>query len=834
MLFCVVWAGSLWQLKPMRLTGFVQHRPGRSWPARRTLRSRTADWQLRIHSGRLTAVLGLTTVLVLGAGSTWAGLDRGGLAQIDVEIQQALVKDHLPGAVVWVEHGGDSYCRAYGYRAVQPVREPMTPDTIFDVASLTKVLATTPAILRLVEQGRVKLDAPVVTYLPEFGTHGKERITIRHLLTHTSGLRPGLGRPPSLTNYAAAIRLACAETPTAPPGTAFRYSDINFIVLGEVVRRVTGTNLDVFAAQEIFQPLKLLDTGFLPPASKRQRIAPTERAEGGFLRGVVHDPTARRMGGVAGHAGVFTTAADLARFVRMLLNGGELDRVRLFKPATIRLMTSVQTPDTVPARRGLGWDIDSAYSGPRGEVFPLGSYGHTGFTGTSVWVDPFSGAFVILLTSRLHPDGKGDVLPLRKRLGTLAAQAVDGFDFSYVDGALLPRGANAPEPGGAGAGTAPESEWDGVRLGIDVLVRQGFAPLKGLRVGLITNHTGRDRHRRSTVELLRHAPEVQLKALFSPEHGLRGVLDEPVPDGVDPVTGLPVYSLYGTNRAPTAAQMVGLDALVFDIQDIGCRFYTYISTLFLAMEAAAKAGLKFVVLDRPNPINGQTLDGPVLSEEPSFVAPYPIPVRHGMTVGELARLFKAERKLDLDLRVVPMEGWTRSMYFDATGLPWVNPSPNMRSLTAATLYPGVGLLEFMRLSVGRGTGTPFELVGAPYIDDLRLARELNAANLPGVRFVPVRFTPAGYVFKGTNCGGVNIVLTERERCPTVEVGILIAQTLYRLYPEQIDLERCQKLVGHRPTITAIKEGKSLAEIRALWAPDLEQFRIRRQQFLLYP
>lgn len=785
--------------------------------------------------GLCSIVLGLLwAALLLQPTTALARLDRVVLAQIDAEIQQALTKYHLPGAVLWLEHGGDTYCRAYGLRAVQPVREPMSPDTIFDAASLTKVMATAPAIMRLIEQARVKLDAPVCTYLPEFAAHGKEAVTIRHLLTHTSGLRPGLGRPPSLTNYTEAIRLACAEPLRAPPGTVFRYSDINFIVLGEVVRRVAGTNLDEFVAREIFEPLKLHDTGFLPPASKQARIAPTERAEDGFLRGVVHDPTARRMGGVAGHAGVFTTAADLARFVRMLLNGGELDGVRLFKPATVKLMTTVQSPESVPARRGLGWDIDSSYSGPRGEVFPLGSYGHTGFTGTSVWVDPFSGTFVILLTSRLHPDGKGDVVPLRKRIGTLAARAVEDFDFAYVDGALLPRPARSVEPTAAPASTAAEAEADGVRLGIDVLVRQGFAPLKGLRIGLITNHTGRDRRRRPTVDLLRHAPGVQLKALFSPEHGLRGTWDEPVGDSVDPVTGLPVFSLYGTNRAPTPTQLEGLDALVFDIQDIGCRFYTYISTMLLAMEAAAKAKLKFFVLDRPNPINGQTIDGPSLTEEPSFVAPHPIPVRHGMTVGELAQLFKAERKLDLDLTVVTMEGWSRSMFFDATGLPWVNPSPNMRSLTAATLYPGVGLLEYMRLSVGRGTGTPFELVGAPYIDDLRLARELNGANLPGVRFVPVRFTPAGYVFKGTNCGGVNLVLTDRDRCRSVEVGILMALTLYRLYPEQINLEQCLKLLGHRPTIEAIKQGRSLADIRALWAADLEAFRSRRQPFLLYP
>jgi uncharacterized protein YbbC (DUF1343 family)/CubicO group peptidase (beta-lactamase class C family) len=767
---------------------------------------------------------------VLAAADT---LDRATLARMDAEITHAVALGRLPGGVLWVEHAGEHYCKAFGERALKPVAEPMTKDTLFDAASLTKVLATTPAIMILYERGQLKIDEPAQTYLPEFAANGKENITLRHLLTHTSGLRAGLGGPPSLTNYSEAIRLACAEKPATSPGTAFRYSDINFIVLGEIVRRVSGTNLDAFASREIFAPLQMEDTGYLPPASKRSRVAPTENVGGQILRGTVHDPTARRMGGVAGHAGVFSTAADLARFARMMLQGGELDGVRILKAATVKLMTCVQSPDTVPSRRGLGWDIDSGYSGPRGEAFPLGSYGHTGFTGTSLWIDPFSGTFVIFLSNSVHPTGKGNVLPLRKTLGTLAACAIGGFDFSYVDGALLPRPAGKP---GSSSPATPDPETGdapSVRNGIDVLARQGFAPLKDLRLGLITNHTGRDRHRNSTLDLLLRAQSVQLKALFPPEHGLRGLMDEAVPDSTDPVTGLPVFSLYGTNRAPTAAQLQGLDALVFDIQDIGCRFYTYISTMGLAMEAAARAHIKFFVLDRVNPINGLTFDGPVLTGDTSFVAYHAIPVRHGMTVGELAQMFKAERKLDLDLTVVPLDGWSRKAFFDETGLPWANPSPNMRSLNEAILYPGVGLLEFMQLSVGRGTGTPFEVVGAPYIDDLRLARELNAAGLEGVGFVPVRFTPAGYVFKGTNCGGVNILITDRERCKVVDLGIVLAQTLHRLYPDQIDLEKLQRLLGHRPTIDAIKAGKPLVEIRKLWTDDLEKFAQRREAFLLY-
>ena len=487
----------------------------------------------------------------------------------------------------------------------------------------------------------------------------------------------------------------------------------------------------------------------------------------------------------------------------------------------------------VSARRGLGWDIDSGYSRPRGEIFPLGSYGHTGFTGTSLWIDPFSGTFWSFLSNRVQPDGSGNVLLLQSTLGTLAAEAVVDFDFAWVPEALPPGPASAPAAGRDRSTNEVSNEVAGVLNGIDVLVKRQFAPLRGMRIGLITNQTGKNRQRYSTIHLLKNAPEVQLKALFSPEHGLYGNFDEAVSDSVDEVTGLPIYSLYGKQRAPTPEQLSNLDALVFDIQDVGCRFYTYTSTLGLAMEAAAKAGIRFVVLDRVDPINGTTVDGPVLVGKTSFVAYHKIPVRYGMTMGELAGMFKAERHPGADLLVVPLEGWRRDLWFDQTGLPWTNPSPNMRSLVEAILYPGIGLLETTSVSVGRGTGTPFEVVGAPYIHDLKLAAELNSAGLPGVRFVPIRFTPADSVFKGQSCAGVSILLTDRERCEVVDIGLTLAKVLHRLYPRHFDLEKFDRLLGHRATIDGIKAGKSLREIKAEWAEDLDQFKKRREAFLLY-
>jgi uncharacterized protein YbbC (DUF1343 family) len=369
--------------------------------------------------------------------------------------------------------------------------------------------------------------------------------------------------------------------------------------------------------------------------------------------------------------------------------------------------------------------------------------------------------------------------------------------------------------------------------GIDVLKKNHFEPLGGLRVGLITNHTGIDRAREATIDLLSAAPRVKLKALFSPEHGIRGALDEKISDSVDEKTGLPVYSLYGERRKPTPEQLKGLDALVFDIQDVGCRFYTYVATMGNCLEAASEGKLKFFVLDRVNPIRGTVIEGTLPDGPSSFTAFHSVPLRHGMTVGELARMFNAERGWQADLTVIPVENWRRSMWFDATGLPWINPSPNMRSLTQAALYPGIGLLE-TAISVGRGTDTPFEVLGAPYIDDVKLAAELNVAGISGVRFVPVRFTPNASVFKDKKCGGVQIILTDRDQCPAVDVGLQIALTLQRLYPKEFALDKVQTLLQQKAVIEGIRTGKTVPELKAAWTGPMEGFRKRREKFLMYP
>jgi uncharacterized protein YbbC (DUF1343 family)/CubicO group peptidase (beta-lactamase class C family) len=779
--------------------------------------------------------------------------DADPFAPIAALVQAAIGRRDLPGAVVLIGRGDEIvYHQAFGDRAVQPAREPMTEDTIFDIASLTKVVATTTSVMQLVEQGRVRLGDPVAAFIPEFGKYGKGAITIRHLMTHTSGLRPDLELSVEFSGADEAIRRASEEVPVAPAGERFIYSDINYFLLGEIVGRVSGERLDRYASAHVFGPLGMTDTMFLPPASLKARIAPTERCDplawpcarpdAPFLRGVVHDPTSRRMGGVAGHAGVFSTAADLSKFCRMLLNGGVLNGVRILSAAAVAKMTAPATPPGMRDVRGLGWDIDSVYSANRGDLFPPGSYGHTGFTGTSLWLDPSSRSYVVFLSNRVHPDGKGDVTPLRGRVATIAAaalltpddlaRAADVARSRSAEAFALHEASRSAEAFVQRPGFAPHKP---VLTGVDVLAARQFEPLRGKRVGLLTNQTGRSRGGASTIDLLAGANDVRLVALFSPEHGIRGELDEAVDSSRDDKTGLPIYSLYGTTRRPTDQMLSGIDTLVIDLQDVGARFYTFPATIGYAMEEAARRHVAVVVLDRPNPVNGFDIEGPIQDASAvGFNGYLPMPIRHGMTLGELARLFNGEKRIGADLTVIPMTNWRRGDWFDATGIAWTNPSPNMRNLVAATVYPGIGALEGTNLSVGRGTDTPFEQIGAPWIDGTALADALNARALAGIRFYPVTFTPAaGAKFAGQACHGVFLVVTDRDRLHPVRVGLEIASALTKRHGAQFTLEDAARLFGSRETLSRVRAGEDPSAIAASWSAGEEQWRLTRARYLLY-
>jgi uncharacterized protein YbbC (DUF1343 family) len=770
-----------------------------------------------------------------------AGFDLTRLAGIDAVVNDAIAARGLPGAVVVVGRGDTVVMRkAYGRRAIQPAPEPMTLDTVFDIASLTKVVAATPAVMMLVEEGRIRLTDPVAAFIPEFAKYGKDRVTVRDLLTHMSGLRPDIDLAEPWVGAEEAIRRATEEVLTDPPGRRFVYSDINYFLLGEIVSRVSKRPFAEFVRERLFVPLGMHETMFLPPPHLARRIAPTEPCtpygwpcEGPdmkMLRGVVHDPTARRMGGVAGHAGVFSTAADLTRFARMILGGGALGTARVLSPLAVARMTSPATPIGEPNVRGFGWDIDSSFSSNRGEFLPIGSFGHTGFTGTSLWIDPATRVFVIFLSSRLHPDGKGDVTPLRARVATIVSASLTDVPAAVANQASFARQTfDAQIPAVPPPATLP------VQAGIDVLRVGGFKALAGLRVGLVTNHTGRARDGEATIDLIASAPGVRLVALFSPEHGIRGILDAAVPSTTDDKTGLPIHSLYGATRRPTAEALADLDAIVIDLQDIGARFYTYMTTMAYVMEEAAARRIKVIVLDRPNPVGGVQIEGPALDGTPTAFTAYlaAMPIRHGLTMGELARLFNGERKIGADLDVIAMRNWRRDAWFDETGLAWVNPSPNMRNLHQATLYPGIGAFESTNLSVGRGTDTPFEQVGAPWIDGVRLAEALNARRIPGARFYPVRFTPNASTSAGVQCQGVFIVVTDRRAIRPVRVGVEIASAIVKLFPGKLDVDAALRLFGSAPGLARIKAGDDPAQVARSWATAEARWRLLRAKYLIY-
>ncbi|MHB8654400.1 MAG: exo-beta-N-acetylmuramidase NamZ domain-containing protein [Terriglobia bacterium] len=762
------------------------------------------------------------------------------LGSIGPVVEEAIRAGKCPGAVVLIGHAGKvEYRRAFGYRSLVPKKMRMTPDTIFDLASLTKVIATTTAVMQLVEEGKIRLEDPVAVYWPEFKANGKDEITIRELMTHFSGLRGDLTLEPEWAGYETALQKIIGERPIAAPGTRFIYSDINYETLGEIVHRISGQTLDVYCAEHIFKPLGMKDTRFKPleaPGMNRDRIAPTQYQHGTtgkMLWGEVHDPTSYDMGGVAGHAGLFSTADDLSIFAQMILGGGEFNGVRILSAPAVEKMTTPATPPGNRVVRGLGWDIDSPFSSNRGELFPVGSFGHSGFTGTSIWIDPLSKTYVIFLASSVHPFGKGNVIALRSKIATIAAAAF-GVVPTKKTTANCPTLTSYCEM--TNSYRIPPARNGKVETGIDALESENFSPLHGLRVGLITNHSGRDSGGRTTIDLLAHAPGVKLAAIFSPEHGLAGTADERVPSGIEPETKLPLYSLYGETERPTDKMLEGLDALVYDIQDAGVRFYTYSTTLGYALEAAAKHKIPIFVLDRPNPITGFYVEGPVLDNDlHSFVGYFSLPVRHGMTMGELASMFNQENKLGARLEVIKMRGWERTEWYDETGLQWINPSPNLRNLIETILYPGVGMIEGANVSVGRGTDSPFEVLGAPWMDAKKLATYLNARQIQGVRFLPVDFTPRENRFAGKVCHGVQIVLLDRLALDSPEMGMELATALYKLFPGDFQLDKTLALVGSRAVLESIKQGRDPRRIAYdLQQSGLAKFRNTREKYLLYP
>lgn len=727
-------------------------------------------------------------------------------------VEAAIAAGRLPGAVVAIgDSRGTRYLHAFGDRSVVPTREVMTDDTIFDLASLTKPIATATAIGLLIEQGKLTLDTPVARHLPGFGSHGKGRITVLQLLLHAGGLPAVTPRKDFEQPRQAALRALRSVVPEQPADAAFRYSDTGYLVLGALVEAVCGMPLDQFLERHLFGPLDTQTLHFGVRDTLRPRTAPTEERDEQPIRGDVHDPRAFRLGGVAGNAGLFGSARDISRFARLMLGRGRLDGRTVLAPQTVdSLTTSHRVGDAV---RTPGWDRHSPLSRLRGSLLSKRAFGHGGFTGTSLWIDPERDLFVVFLSNRVHPDGRGNVIKL---IGEVTDAAVRDW---------MPRTPKLTCDIAAGATLS----------GIDVLLRDDFAPLRGRRVGLVVNASSRTRAGARTIDVIADAKGIELRALFTPEHGLEAAAEGRIADGRDRRTGLPIHSLFGRTRKPTTAMLTDIDTLVFDLQDVGARFFTYMSTLLRLLEVGAERHLRVVVLDRPNPLGGLVVEGPVLDADiETFVNYHPLPVRHGMTAGELAQLLAAQRSLELELQVIWMDGYRRDFLFADTGLPWRAPSPNLPTQLSALLYPATALLESTNVSVGRGTLRPFEWIGAPWLSTEAVVGSLRSAGLPGLHFNAADRTPRRAVHRGRTSGGILLSVTDPRAFRAVRTGLAIAMALREHHADHWDNTDLPRMVGHHATTEGLSAGVSWDRLHSAWQPQLQAFQRARQAELHYP
>jgi uncharacterized protein YbbC (DUF1343 family) len=724
-----------------------------------------------------------------------------GLEEVDHLLESYRERGAFPGGVLAVGRRGSLvHLHPFGRLTYDADAPPVTAGTLYDLASLTKVVATTTMAMILVDEGKLDLDRPVQDFLPGFQGPGKEKVTVRHLLTHSSGLEGIVPLYKEIQGRPAYLQRLQALELVYPPGSRSVYSDPGIILLGEILERTAGRPLEAFVRERVLDPLEMRDTMFRPPAKLRPRIAPTEVDpwRGRLIQGEVHDENAFALGGAAPHAGLFGTAPDLARFARMLLNGGVLDGRRIVSRETVELFT--RCAGIPGSDRALGWDTRSAEGSSAGTLFSRRSFGHTGFTGTSIWMDPERDLFVILLTNRVHPTRENNLI--REVRPTVADAVVR---------ALVPP----------------------VKVGLE---RIGTAKLEGKRLGLIVHAASVTADGRHAIDVFRERGLTVMR-LFAPEHGLRGqaAAGEDVESGRDEATGLPVVSLYGEHRKPRPEDLKDLDALVFDLQDAGVRFYTYVSTLILALEAAAEAGIEFVVLDRPNPLGGERIEGPVSAPREvvpaSFLNFAPGPLVHGMTLGEMATYINARLPKPARLTVIPMEGWKRRMTWPDTLRRWVPPSPNLRSAEAALAYPGTALLEATNISEGRGTESPFLLFGAPWLDP-----SVVAVAVPGFRLEPARFTPRGSKYPDQECQGLRVHIADPAAAEPYRFGVTLLATLSRHpgFEWRDDGSALTRLVGNPRLVEDLRVGKTVEEILAADAVDHDAWRRDRRPALIYP
>lgn len=754
-----------------------------------------------------------------------AGLDSAGLDAVHRLLDDFVAEGAFPGGVLAIGHRG-KLADLHAFGRLSNDGPATTPDSIYDLASLTKVVATTTMAMILVDEGRLDLDAPVQNYLPLFlgeGTDGldKARVTVRQLLTHSSGIDWWAPLYETLRGPQAYFEQIQAMDLVYEPGSETKYSDLGLILLGEILERVAGERLDEFVERRVFEPLGMVDTGFLPSRTLLTpdllpRIAPTEQDawRGRMLRGEVHDENAFALGGVAPHAGLFATAGDLARFAQMVLDRGVFEHHRIVSKDIVDLFTNRSDPEG--SGRALGWNTKSLEGSSAGTLFSPRSFGHTGFTGTSIWIDPERQLFVILLTNRVHPSRENQLIrKVRPAVADAVVKALAEDPYS------------PPAP---------------VEVGLDRLQQGETGAFEGKRLGLVVHSASVTAAGQHAIDVFR-GQGLDVVRLFTPEHGLRGqaAAGEEVESGFDAAGGLPVVSLYGQTRRPAAEDLADLDALVFDLQGAGVRFYTYVSTLILTLEAAADAGIEFIVLDRPNPLGGERVEGPVSAPRgevaESFVNLAPGPLVHGLTLGEMARYVNAQRGEPVALRVVPMRGWRREMTWAETGRQWMAPSPNLRSPEAALAYPGVAMLEATNASEGRGTPQPFLFFGAPWLDPARL----EGLDVPGFEMRPAEFTPRASAaapepkYRDQLCRGFEIVVTDRRAAEPYRLGLEILRTLVEQpgFQWRQGGEGLVRLLGTTEVLEALRAGAPVEELLVADAAVHGQWLEMRRPSLLY-
>ncbi|MFP4502964.1 MAG: serine hydrolase [Candidatus Hydrogenedentota bacterium] len=718
-------------------------------------------------------------------------------AELRKALHEAVRRANAPGAVAYVGDREHTYLHAAaGARQRVPHTLPAERGTIYDLASLTKVLATTTAFMMLVEAGEVALDQPAGTVVPHSSFN---RFTFRHLITHTAGLspmKPWYRDAASLTdmlNRAANLALAWR------PGTRRQYSDIGFMILGRAIELIAGDTLDAFCRKRIWQPLGMTRTDFRPPAAWHADCAPTEecRWRNRIVLGEVHDENAYAAGGVCGHAGLFSTAADLAEFCRGLLAG------KVLRPDTLDVMCR---PDHVPTYpwQAIGWKRDPWSESIEGFLPSRAAIGHTGWTGTSLWIDRDTGVFAILLSNTCHPGRTGRKhRTLRRTFYTAVAERY-----------FYPVRTNT-------------------HTGLDRIVWNHYRPLIGKRIALLTNHAALDAAGRPILEVIRMQPEIILSRLYSPEHGLYGQAEAGAQVASQAGGTVPVTSLYGGRKQPADDELRGIELFVIDLQDVGARYYTYAHTMKVCLAACAASRTPVLVLDRPNPVNGAVLEGPLPTTADSPVCWGKVPIRHGMTFGELARFFeKHERDCSrVTLDVAPLGSWMPHFHHHQCELPWMPPSPNVPAPDTALLYVGTCLFEGVNLNEGRGTQTPFHVFGAPWLDSTAVIDAIEPAIAAGIALRPTLYTPTAIAGKASApryqdqlCRGIRLHITDHQAARPFALVVGLLRAIRQVHADRFAFHDNFDVLAGGPWLrTQIEAGRTSAEITTELAPALAAF-----------